>query len=87
MASKESINFAKRALKIMDIKYEETFDLQYYIDKLINAILFPATTTEGEILLISREIAIEIQKPLVDAKKVEKMLEDLDFKVSYWLFD
>ena len=87
METNISVQFAKRALQIMKINFEDTSEIQYFVDKLNSPILFPATSTEGEIVLISREIASEIQKPSIDSDKLEVLLKDLDFKVSYLLFD
>ena len=82
----EYLNFARQVLKILDIKFSETEELNELILKIRFAIILPGSTTEGEIMVITKQIADDLENR-VTTTKLKKLLADLEDKISYLLFD
>lgn len=77
---------ALRALAILRIRCDSSETLTGMLQILRGAILLPASTTEGEIMLLSKEIAdlIENRAPL---PQIESKLKGLDSLVLFNQFD
>ena len=77
---------AQEALGILKIKYSRSESLESMLTKLKRAIILPADTLEGEIMILNREIAAMIEDE-ADSKAIESLLNKLATKVNENLFD
>lgn len=77
---------ALRSLEILKIQYDSPESLSSVLQRLRAAIMLPGSTTEGEIMLLSKEIAdlIENRAPV---SQIESKLKDLDSLALFNLFD
>jgi hypothetical protein len=77
---------AKQALKILRIPFSASEELSQLLNRIRYAIVLPGDTTEGEIMLLARQIADGIETN-DDTEKLAALLKDLAIKVSYLSFD
>ena len=79
-------SLAKMALEILGIPYSQTETLETMVDKLRNIIPLPASATEWKIRRLAEEIAGEIDAR-GNKSRIKKLLETLEFEVTFLPFD
>jgi hypothetical protein len=80
------LELAKKALKIMEIKFTEEDTLETLIPKIRYAIRLPGSNTEGEIMLLSRQIADALETK-GSVESINELLEKLHSEVTFLYFD
>jgi len=76
----------KRALKILEMPYKEEADLNSLLDRLDNAVLFPATQTERKISVLTKKI-VEAIRNKSDVAVVTGLLDQLNSEFVFSILD
>ena len=80
------IQLARKTLKIMNIKYSNNENLENLIEKIEKSVTFYSTSTEKEILKLTKLIATEI-KNRENVKLINNHLSELENEISYLPWD
>lgn len=76
----------KQALRILEMPYKEETDLNSLLDRLNNAILFPATQTERKISVLTKKI-VEAIRNKSDVAVVTGLLDQLNSEFVFSILD
>lgn len=80
------LDLAKKALSIMEIKFTEEDTLENLIPMIRFAVRLPGSNTEGEIMLLSRQIADALENK-GSIETINELLEKLHSEVTFLYFD
>lgn len=83
----EKIKYAKKALDVMGISYQDNETIDILLLKLKNSVPLAASSTELEIRRLSKELAEILDSDSLDLEEIETLLDKLNFEVTFIHFD